>query len=164
MVYWLDNMIQNEQRDFAKVPQFKALTVALSLRFIRANYLPICSSLREICIVENASRCNKERVSVQNYWRHPYHGLLTDQNPSDVIHELHIPKIYFAYLLTTRFQNYYAGLIGIIMVACFMMTSSNGKVFRVTGLLCGEFNGHRWIPRTKASGAELWCFLWSAHV
>ena len=28
--------------------------------------------------------------------------------------------------------------------------------------LCGEFTGHRWIPRTKASDAELWCFLWSA--
>ena len=22
--------------------------------------------------------------------------------------------------------------------------------------------GHRWIPHTKASDAELWCFLWSA--
>ena len=43
-----------------------------------------------------------------------------------------------------------------------MMTSSNGNIFRVTGLLCGEFTGHRWIPRTKASDAELWCFLWSA--
>ena len=28
--------------------------------------------------------------------------------------------------------------------------------------LWGEFNGHRWIPLTKASGAEIWCFLWSA--
>ena len=28
--------------------------------------------------------------------------------------------------------------------------------------LCGEFTGHRWIPRTKASDAEFWCFLWSA--
>ena len=28
--------------------------------------------------------------------------------------------------------------------------------------LCGEFTGHRWIPLTKASDAELWCFLWSA--
>ena len=27
--------------------------------------------------------------------------------------------------------------------------------FRVTGLLCGEFTGHRWIPRSKASDAEL---------
>ena len=24
------------------------------------------------------------------------------------------------------------------------------------------FTGHRWIPPTKASDAELWCFLWSA--
>ena len=38
-----------------------------------------------------------------------------------------------------------------------MMTSSNGNIFRVTGPLCGEFTGHRWIPRTKASDAELWC-------
>ena len=44
-----------------------------------------------------------------------------------------------------------------------MMTSSNGNIFRVTGLLCGEFTCHRWIPRTKASDAELWCFLWSMY-
>ena len=43
-----------------------------------------------------------------------------------------------------------------------MMTSSNENIFCVTGLLCGEFTGHRWIPCTKASDAELWCFLWSA--
>ena len=42
-----------------------------------------------------------------------------------------------------------------------MMTSSNGNIFRVTGPLCGEFTGHRWIPLTKASDVELWCFLWS---
>ena len=43
-----------------------------------------------------------------------------------------------------------------------MMTSSNGNIFPVTGHLCGEFTGHRWIPLTKASDAELWCFfdLW----
>ena len=40
-----------------------------------------------------------------------------------------------------------------------MMASSNGSIFRVTGHLCGEFNGHRWIPRTKTSDAELWCIL-----
>ena len=43
-----------------------------------------------------------------------------------------------------------------------MMTSSIGNIFRVTGLLCGEFTGNRWIPLTKASDAELWCFLGSA--
>ena len=48
------------------------------------------------------------------------------------------------------------------MVCTFIMTSSNGNIFRVTGPLCGEFTGHRWIPRSKASDTELWCFLWSA--
>ena len=42
-----------------------------------------------------------------------------------------------------------------------MMTSSNGNIFRVTGHLCGEFTGPRWIPRAKASEVELWCFPWS---
>ena len=37
------------------------------------------------------------------------------------------------------------------------------KHFRVTGPLCGEFTRHRWIPLTKASGAELWCFLSSIN-
>ena len=43
-----------------------------------------------------------------------------------------------------------------------MMMSSNGNIFCVTGLLWGEFTGHQWIPHTKASDVELWCFLWSA--
>ena len=40
-----------------------------------------------------------------------------------------------------------------------MMTSSNENILRVTGFLCGEFTGHRWILRTKACEAELWYFL-----
>ena len=30
-----------------------------------------------------------------------------------------------------------------------MMKSSNGNIFRVTGHLCGEFTGPRWIPHAK---------------
>ena len=37
-----------------------------------------------------------------------------------------------------------------------MITPSDGSIFRVTGLLWGEFTGHRWIPLTKASEAEFW--------
>ena len=48
-----------------------------------------------------------------------------------------------------------AMIIMIIMMFKIMMTSSNGNIFRVTGHLCGEFTGPRWIPRTKASDAEL---------
>ena len=32
------------------------------------------------------------------------------------------------------------------VVNLIMMTSSNGNIFRVTGPLCGEFTGPRWIP------------------
>ena len=49
-----------------------------------------------------------------------------------------------------------------VVLRSHMMTSSNGNIFRVAGLLWGEFTGHRWIPLTKASDAELWYFLWSA--
>ena len=42
----------------------------------------------------------------------------------------------------------------------YMMTSSNGNIFRVTGPLCVS-GIHRWIPLTKASDAGLRCFLWS---
>ena len=42
------------------------------------------------------------------------------------------------------------------------MTSSNENMFRGTGFLSGEFTGHRWIPLTKASVADLWCFfIWA---
>ena len=49
-----------------------------------------------------------------------------------------------------------------LWIRLFTMTSSNGNIFSATGNLCGEFTGQRWIPCTKASDAELWCFLWYA--
>ena len=36
-----------------------------------------------------------------------------------------------------------------------MMTPSNGNIFRVTGLLYGEFTGHGWIPQTRP---VMWSF------
>ena len=39
-----------------------------------------------------------------------------------------------------------------------MITSSNGKIFSVTGPLCGEFIGPRWIPSTNARDAGLLMF------
>ena len=43
-----------------------------------------------------------------------------------------------------------------------IMTSSNGNIFRDTGPIWEESTGHGWIPLTKASDGEFWCFLWSA--
>ena len=45
-----------------------------------------------------------------------------------------------------------------------MLTSSNGNIFCVTGHLCGELTGHQWNPLTKASDAELWCFLFDLRL
>ena len=50
-------------------------------------------------------------------------------------------------------------LVAVMIVEFWMMTSSNGNIFRVTGHLCRESTGPRWIPHTKASDAELWCLL-----
>ena len=47
-------------------------------------------------------------------------------------------------------------------MTCCIIMSSNGNIFRITGPLGREFTVHWWIPLTKASDAELWCFLWSA--
>ena len=52
--------------------------------------------------------------------------------------------------------------LNLYITVMYMMTSSNWNIFRDTGPLCGKFTGHGWIPITKASDAELWCFLWSA--
>ena len=66
------------------------------------------------------------------------------------------------YFSTTGYVKAVSGLSGYCWnILTLMMTSSNGNIFRVTGHLCGEFTGLRWIPRTKASDAEFWCFLWS---
>ena len=43
-----------------------------------------------------------------------------------------------------------------------MIAPSNGNILRVAGPLWGESTGHRGIPLTKASDANLWCFLSSA--
>ena len=45
------------------------------------------------------------------------------------------------------------------IIRIIMMTSSNGNIFGVTGLLCGELTGPRWIPHTEASDAAFWCCL-----
>ena len=77
---------------------------------------------------------------------------------NSTVHYIWVP-LCFAWVILTNLGKTIAFVIRLLVV----MTSSNGNCFCVTGPLCGEFNGHRWIPLTKASDAELWCFLWSAH-
>ena len=51
-------------------------------------------------------------------------------------------------------------LCQLVYSLCYMMTSTNGNIFRVVEPLYGEFTGHRWIL-TKASDAGPWYILWS---
>ena len=93
--------------------------------------------------------------------------------------EWYVYRIHFGYHMFNIFQKQaphsfptwmsYEGVSFCMFEVCpmcslnaLMMTSSNGKIFHVTGPLCGEFTGHRWISFTKASDAELWYFVWSA--
>ena len=75
-----------------------------------------------------------------------------------------IQLLYDYYILSMESRQVFTKRFMLVVWALmrFMMKSSNGNIFRVTAHLCGEFTCPRWIPRTNASDAELWCFLWSA--
>ena len=116
--------------------------------------------------------CNAISKCTTNFW-----AKLSFQCQSDD-KKLHQPSklafserpVCFTCALSIVFEHKINFCVDIVRVVCFscvwlsciclsfMMTSSNGNIFRVTGHLCGEFTG----PLTKASDAEFWCFLLSA--
>ena len=61
----------------------------------------------------------------------------------------------------TWHQTIMEGIIYTSSLPFSMMTSSNGNNFRAAGPLRGQFTSYQWLPLTKASDAELCCFLWS---
>ena len=63
--------------------------------------------------------------------------------------------------LQYQFILYFQHFYGVTQFSS-ILTSSTFYIFRVSGPLWGESAGHRRIPLTKTSDAELWCFLWSA--
>ena len=65
-------------------------------------------------------------------------------------------SINFLPWLDKRIQTHHFCMDTLPCVDSSMITSSNGNIFRVTGHLCAEFTGPRWIPHTKASDVELW--------
>ena len=76
----------------------------------------------------------------------------------------HILSVGYNLMATGHYHKQYFDSSTVDICVTSTMTSSNGKIFHVTGLLCGEFTAQRRIPRTKDSDAELWCVLWSAPV
>ena len=51
--------------------------------------------------------------------------------------------IYFIYLIIM------CVMLSLVFITNFMMTSSNGNIFHITGPSCGEFTVPQWIPHTK---------------
>ena len=85
---------------------------------------------------------------------------LFETNLSEILLKIHMFSLKKMHLKNV---NHFVGILvcQAALFLIFMKTSSNGNIFRITGHLCGEFTSYRWIPRTKASNAELWGFLWS---
>ena len=160
------------------VKRFVSLCVLTSTS---AAVLPSClSNFRAIGQVQ--IRFPLLRDFAISYNKTSYRILKQDQGGSVLISQLEMFSInsrdHDLIFLTTSRHGYASTLLALcgdsstqvdsphIMFRLFvlnhMMTSSNGTIFRVTGHFCGEFTGPRWLPRTKASDAKLWWFLWSA--
>ena len=106
------------------------------------------------------------RVIVSIWWRHHVHPMSCNDSLLASVASFTCTwwnkvVVILACRCIIDFGNLYLTAMGHLLFHP-MMTSSNGNILRVTGHLCGEFTGPRWIPHTKASDAEFWCLLWSA--
>ena len=121
----------------------------------------IYASIYNICIIyrydnfrswPNCKAINPYRAGTEFFWFNIANNIVADalatqgaRTSSPMMHNVNYVEEVTYCLISEK-----------ISTTC-MMTSSNGSIFRVTGHLCGEFTGPLWIPRTKASDAELWC-------
>ena len=146
-------------------------------------------TIRMVTKVALAWRCS---VHWKDGWFHGHHGQHVSVNIRDGLigHKIKqkwptlpgllrmrhtIPRFVVISLLWSRPSILFTSIIS-IMLTCLevltqicsmshkyiMITSSNGNIFRFIGPFWRESTGQRWTPLTKASDAELWCFLWSA--
>ena len=127
----------------------------------------------DIVMIVSRWYLQRARYSIENIYN-------TNQNTNSFLYQIsyvilgqylksQVEKVYTAMFLPMAYLRdvYGVPFSTLSILVCFMLTltshhmvtSSNGNIFRVTGPLCGEFVGHRWIPLTKASDAELWYFL-----
>ena len=142
-----------------------------------SNVVNLSSSLRDICFAKSghqwyliwqflglwASPCGANEqmtIMMDNVRSRQFHKISNGENSSSSFRDMRSEKS-CTYRLSGTIPKQ-SREVRDEKSHAFMMTSSNGNIFRVTGHLYGEFTGPRWIPRTKASDAELWYFLWSA--
>ena len=89
----------------------------------------------------------------------PFDDAIMKKIDSDASNAIHSMTFYFVWNIDESMGNESVRLMSNLVwfglccmgysIAIFMMMSSDGNIFRVTGLLCGEFSGHWWIPRTR---------------
>ena len=82
----------------------------------------------------------------------PVTNVVTGEFPAEIDFKMSFGEI-------SKLQQLLDCTIPVMTRAYDIMASANGKFFRLTGPLCGEFNGHRWIHLPTASDAALWCSL-----
>ena len=110
---------------------------------------------RRIQMMSTNLEKNYRGVIILNYPHRRYFDpefLLVFNNLKCILGHIHKQRILSLSDWDCRFQNHrcmaaYQDYTMLFIISCYvMMTSSNGNIIRVTGLLCGEFTGHRWIP------------------
>ena len=154
LVWWASNMVR-----FARSPSPDRSILSRGFSPIRNSFKASKGEILGIDVSkllhsDNVSSCTRSlkvpgwNADMLFWYKSLTHSYLLDRWP--------LPSRYYFLIDLKVFHSWECWSPG------FMMTSTNGNIFRVTGHLYGEFTGPRWIPHTKASDAELWCFIWSA--
>ena len=127
--------------------------VGICCRFVIGSGLSVCYRLQ-------FQRCANDRFSIgamSVIYRSQNGRFHTESYPKWPRHE---PDCFYGV-----FSNIVGGrqLADSLKILQFLSVSCRfGRCdWGITGSFCAEFTGHRWIPLTKASDAELWSFLWS---
>ena len=107
-------------------------------------------SMSIIFIIWNPITQRKYKNTFYNQWFHISYATMTRKNKKQTS-----VKYRFATNIIKATRNDCPGA---------MWNPNHTKGIHVTGPLRWESTGKRWIPLTKASEAELWCFLSSAPV
>ena len=107
---------------------------------------------RQNCKIIISKECEKASYIVSHMW----HGNVF------IVQECILNKVHRSLIPSSQVSAaYYWMQCSKFKSRSVIMTSSNGNIFHITGPLWGEATGHWWIPLTKASDAELWCFFLS---
>ena len=121
-----------------------------------------------VCVKVTRCQCNKVMDTFQNIrkkynnsslgYAELFPGSLLWYNHWDVLFAWHQRRTNTTVWRHVTWGSFYE----MFMSSCLKSCKNSIILFRITGLLCREFTGHRWIPHTKASDEGIWCFLWSA--